>query len=95
MAPCENGGMDRGDAYCFAQKNQYYAIYLPEGRTGILKLPSQHHYDLYWFDPLQGGGLHRGSIEQVEGADWIELGHPPINDGRDWVLLIRNIQFNH
>lgn len=92
MAPCERDVIDRGDSYCFAQANKLYALYLPEGRTGILKLPQQHHYALHWFDPQHGGGLQRGSIEKVQGADWIELGLPPISDGRDWVVLIKQSQ---
>jgi len=63
-------------------------LYLPEGGTGILKLPTGSSYTLQWFDPKRGGDLQFGSVSEVEGSDWIELGMAPQTDGRDWVLFI-------
>lgn len=84
--------MDRQDSYCFALPGEVYAIYLPEGRTAVLKLPEGDEYSLRWYDPVWGGGLSSGSVAKVPGSDWVEVGLPPFSDGRDWVLLVRKIQ---
>ncbi|MBU2887753.1 DUF5060 domain-containing protein [Gilvimarinus agarilyticus] len=89
MTPCASGVIDRADSYCFAKEGELYTLYLPEGRTGVMKLPEQHRYALLWFDPQRGGGLKPGSVESVQGSDWVEIGLPPTNDGRDWVLLVK------
>ncbi|WP_084005306.1 Kelch repeat-containing protein [Gilvimarinus polysaccharolyticus] len=91
MAPCNDSVIDRQDTYCFAQADKLYSLYLPEGRTGILKLPNEHRYELHWFDPQHGGGLQGGSVKLVQGSDWVELGLPPVSDGRDWVLMIKQV----
>ena len=84
-----DGVIDRNDAYCAAIPGEAYVIYMPEGGTGILKLPNNKSYSLKWFDPKLGGVLKPGSVSEVEGSDWIELGMAPKNDGRDWVLMIK------
>jgi hypothetical protein len=48
-------------------------------------------YQVRWFDPRKGGALQTGSIASVRGGGngLIEIGHPPSDRERDWVVLIR------
>lgn len=88
MRPCEGGVTDRLDVYCAAKPGEVYALYLPEGGTSILRLPKDASFNLRWLDPLNGGALQVSQNETLNGGDWVELGLPPIQDGRDWVALI-------
>jgi hypothetical protein len=44
-----------------------------------------------WYNPRTGGPLQAGTVDTVPagGADWVEIGHPPADLKRDWVLLLR------
>ena len=88
MTDCR-GVFDREDIYCAAKAGDTYALYLPEGGTGILSLPEGKEYTLSWYDPISGGALQTGAITKVEGSNRIELGLPPLSNGNDWVLLIQ------
>jgi len=88
MQACENI-IDRKDAYCSAKYGEVYAIYLPEGGTGILNLPEDEKYNITWYNPISGGDLQKGSIATVIGANRVELGMAPDSNGKDWVVLIQ------
>lgn len=88
MTPCPSV-MDREDVYCAAKTDEAYAFYMPEGGSGFVKLPKEKTYTLSWFDPKNGGYLQTGTIENIKGADRIEIGLPPVSNGDDWVLLIK------
>ena len=87
MESC-NGLIDRSESYCFGKTGEVYAIYLPEGGTGFVKLPKGHDYKLSWYSPVTGGALRKGNVPSVEGADRIEIGFPPTPSGEDQILLI-------
>jgi hypothetical protein len=48
-------------------------------------------YEVRWFDPRKGGALQTGSVATLTagGADSVEVGRPPSDPQRDWVLLLR------
>jgi hypothetical protein len=48
-------------------------------------------YEIRWYDPRKGGALQNGSIATVRagGKDLVEIGQPPSDVQRDWVVLIR------
>jgi hypothetical protein len=48
-------------------------------------------YEVRWYDPRSGGALQVGSLATLTagGQDWVEVGQPPRDPGRDWVLLVR------
>ena len=48
-------------------------------------------YEVRWYDPRKGGALQVGSVATVAagGKDWVEVGRPPADHNRDWVLLVR------
>jgi hypothetical protein len=48
-------------------------------------------YQVLWYDPRKGGPLQVGSVPTVAagGSKWVEVGRPPSDPDRDWVLHIR------
>jgi hypothetical protein len=51
----------------------------------------QGSYQVRWYDPRKGGPLQTGSVTVVHagGKDLVEIGQPPSEAQRDWVVLIR------
>jgi hypothetical protein len=51
----------------------------------------QGSYEVRWYDPKKGGPLQVGTVPTLTagGRDWVEVGHPPSDLHRDWVLLVR------
>lgn len=90
MALCRQQAVDRQDAYCFGKEGHTYAVYLPEGGTGMIELPkTEVDYDIRWYDPVSGGVLQVGSVPHVKGGARVSLGLAPDPAGQDWVVLIR------
>jgi len=50
-------------------------------------------YQVRWYDPRKGGPLQVGSVTTLTagGRDWVELGQPPSDPQRDWVVMIRPV----
>ncbi len=48
-------------------------------------------YEVRWYDPIRGGALQTGSVATLTagGKDWVEVGRPPSDPQRDWLLLVR------
>ena len=78
-------------SYCLAKEGEVYALYLRPGAgtTSIKLSASDQAFTVLWYDPRQGGELQRGSVETVTGGGWIEVGSPPSDNQRDWVVLLR------
>lgn len=51
----------------------------------------QGSYQIRWYDPRKGGPLQAGSITTATGGGkgMVEIGQPPSDSQRDWVVLIR------
>ena len=75
-------------AYCFAKEGEIYAVYLPLGKETGITLPDGR-YNVHWFNPRTGGDLIQGSVELITGRGVVLTGQPPVDDGKDWVCLIR------
>lgn len=90
MQPCNQGVIDRSDAYCTAKSGDVYAVYLPEGGTATIQLPTAEKiYSIEWFNPLTGGTLTQGTVTAIVGDMRVSIGFPPMSNGKDWVMLIR------
>lgn len=48
-------------------------------------------YQVRWYDPRKGGPLQSGPVTTLTagGKDPVEIGLPPSDPQRDWVVLIR------
>jgi hypothetical protein len=78
------------DNYCFALEGEIYAVYLLKGGTIQLSLENTNsEFDVKWYNPRSGGDLISGDQEIVTGGKWVQLGPPPEDQEKDWVLLIK------
>ncbi|MEM0997833.1 MAG: DUF5060 domain-containing protein [Bacteroidota bacterium] len=76
-------------AYCLSEDGNQHVIYLREGGTTDIDLGSgASSYDVYWYDPRNGGPLVRGSVLAVNGPGWQGIGMPPADVSEDWVALL-------
>jgi hypothetical protein len=73
--------------YCLAIPGEIYAIYLPSGGTTDLSLLAGT-YGVKWYDPRIGGDLQEGSVTNLAGPGWLNVGQPPANASSDWVVLV-------
>ena len=81
--------IDVGHGYCFALPDEVYAIYLKKPSKVKLMLKNVGEYSVQWFNPKEGGSLKNGSISEISGSGWKDLGKP-INDiEKDQVILIK------
>ncbi len=78
-------------AYCFAKKDDIYAVYLPmKLQTTSLDLgDTGREYSILWYDPRNGGELVEGSVKSILAKGSVSLGFPPNNKAMDWVALIK------
>ncbi len=78
------------DNYCFALEGEIYAVYLLKGGATQLNLENTNsEFDIKWYNPRSGGDLISGDREIVTGGKRIQLGPPPEDQDKDWVLLIK------
>ncbi|QGY42213.1 DUF5060 domain-containing protein [Maribellus comscasis] len=82
--------IDVESAYCLAQPGELYIIYLPIGRktTGV-NFQSDGNFKVQWFNPREGGGLKNGSVDKVAGSGFQDLGNPPEDAQKDWVVVVQ------
>jgi hypothetical protein len=74
--------------YCFGKAGVVYAIYLPDGATTNIKIPSGESYSVDWFNPRAGGSLMKGTVTKVSSGT-VSVGRPPSETSKDWVALLR------
>jgi hypothetical protein len=76
--------------YCFAKPGEIYVVYLPATRPVELDLRGVGgSFAVSWYNPRTGGGRQDGSVTSVQGGTLVDLGKPPAEPGRDWVVLVR------
>ncbi|MEM9787294.1 MAG: cadherin-like domain-containing protein [Pseudomonadota bacterium] len=81
------------DDYVMAKDGEYYVIYLPYGEAGDVRLnlsgQGGEQFDVFWYNPRTGGDLIADG--QVDGGGTVQIGGAPSDGGKDWVLLVRNV----
>ncbi len=78
------------DDYCFAKPGEVYAIYDVAPENAQLNLEdTEGSFTVQWYDPRNGGALSDGSVTSVEGGSTVNLGEPPADADKDWVVLVR------
>ncbi|MDX1531960.1 MAG: putative collagen-binding domain-containing protein, partial [Rhodothermales bacterium] len=75
------------DDHVLAKAGAVYAVYLPDGGTTTITLPSGD-YAVRWFDPRDGGALQTGSVADVSGGGSPSIGQPPSDPTSDWAVLL-------
>ncbi len=77
-------------AYCLANAGKLYLIYVHEGMGSTkLKLDNDSTFSVKWFNPRTGGVLKTGSVVSVQGKGFHELGNPPADTEKDWVVVVQ------
>jgi hypothetical protein len=86
----DHGLIDKPKSFCLAKHNEIYAAYIPNYSQATIDMSkASGDFDLFWYDPLQGGALQTGSLTQIPGGSKQDLGSPPSKIKNDWVVLIR------
>jgi len=86
----DHGLIDKPKSFCLAKHNEIYAAYIPNYSQATIDMSkASGDFDLFWYDPLQGGALQTGSLTQIPGGSKQDLGSPPSKIKKDWVVLIR------
>ena len=83
-----NGITSATTDYCFGKAGAVYAVYLPDGASTNITIPSTEKYSVHWFNPRKGGGLVTGTVASVAGGTH-SVGKPPLEQTQDWVALLR------
>lgn len=81
-------------AFCLAEPGEVYAAILrdPSQQAAINLAEHDARYRVGWFDPRKGGDLQEGSVATISGTGKQQLGLPPSEHDRDWVVLVRREQ---
>ncbi|HAQ20920.1 MAG TPA: DUF5060 domain-containing protein [Prolixibacteraceae bacterium] len=74
-------------AFCLAKPGEVYAVYFPKVESPEITLPNGK-YLVKWFNPRTDGKLLDGTVKTLNGGK-VSLGVPPLENGRDWVVMIR------
>ncbi len=81
--------VSKNNGYCLAKPNVRYALYIPDCHEASIDLGNASGtYKIKWYNPLEGGPLQNGSLEQVTAGKVQSLGGPPSLAGNDWVVLL-------
>ena len=85
--------------FCFAKPGDLYLVYCPAigspSSVPTLDLSdTAGSFEVFWFNPREGGALARGSIKKVAAGRVVKLGRPQDSDDSsaeedDWLALIR------
>ena len=76
--------------WCLAKDAEVYVVYLKNGGTSNLTLPSGN-YIVKWFDPRNGGNLQDGSVTTITSTGTAKtIGTAPDNTTLDWAVLVYN-----
>ncbi|WP_297791752.1 DUF5060 domain-containing protein [uncultured Eudoraea sp.] len=79
--------------YCFGKEGEIYALYLKNGGTESINLEGfKGKFEILWYNPRKGGDYIEGSIEEVDGGTWIQIGSPPSETNKDWTALVRKVK---
>ncbi len=76
--------------YCFAKPGKIYVVYLSAAGSARLDLTGvEGKFKVNWYNPRTGGELRNGSIAEVQGGATVDLGVPPADLEKDWVVLVK------
>jgi hypothetical protein len=78
----------KGD-YCFAKPGEIYVFFLKNGSSKVDLSAAKRSLNVYWYNPRVGGALQQGSVKTVPAKAGVDLGNPPEDADKDWVVLLR------
>lgn len=76
-------------AYCLASPGELYLVYLPAGSgRASLKTGTDKLFSVKWFNPREGEAMVESDIKSFRGSGTHDLGEPPVDPGKDWVVVV-------
>ena len=78
-------------SYCLAKEGEIYAVYA-ETNASKIKLNlgnSNQEYTIQWYNPRKSSDLQNGSISIIKANGFVNLGNPPSEFNKDWLILIK------
>lgn len=77
-----------GGAWALKYPGEEYIVYLQNGGTQSITTTSGP-YNLYWYDPRNGGNFLQTATKTLSGGSSQSLGAPPNNTTQAWVAYLR------
>lgn len=77
------------DDYAFAKPGEIYVFLLKKGSAKVDLSSATGKMKVLWFNPRTGGKLQKGSVKTVSAGSEVDLGNPPKDDGKDWVVVVK------
>lgn len=78
-------------SWCMAREGEQYVVFIPPGlsTTSINLGKPKNRYSVRWYNPREGGAMKEGSVRKLKGGGMVDLGFPPSDKDKDWVVVIR------
>lgn len=79
-----------GNGYCLSKPGEIYAVYYPDGKILPLDLRGvPGTFEIWWYDPVNGGALEKGSVDRCTGGAITDPGTPPGGGNlKDWACVV-------
>jgi hypothetical protein len=85
-----NDLVSNNDAFALTKTDAIYVLYAPSGSPGQVDLgTTDKTFNVWWYDPRNGGELQAGTIDEIVGPGWEAVGEPPSANNQDWVVLVQ------
>ncbi len=82
-----------GKGFLFGKKPDTYLLYLESAENAIIDFKDiEGKFEIFWFDPRLGGELQKGTLENFNAEEEINVGSPPSKKTLDWVVLITKMK---
>jgi hypothetical protein len=77
-------------AFCLEKPGEICLVYLPAGtQNAKISLPGDKTFTVKWFNPRDGGEMQDGTVTTVQGKGFQNIGNPPADLDKDWVVMVR------
>ncbi len=90
MRPSECLRSEHG--HCFASPGEMYVAFIPGSVGDAIRMDlsaCDRDMTIQWYNPRSGGPLQSGTIESTKPTANADLGRPPNEHDKDWVVLVK------
>lgn len=87
---CNDESVNIKGAYCLEKPGEIFIVFLPAGtKNAKINVSSDKTYSIKWLNPREGGELQIGSLVTVQGKGFQNIGNPPADIEKDWVVVVQ------
>lgn len=80
------------NGYCLADKGNLYIVWTKHAAAVDLDLTdAPGTYEIYWFDPINGGGLQTTDVKTVEGGGKPIYFRTPPTGHNEWIVVAKKV----